>query len=228
MYFLYCSFVAGSLAFHFKDDSWSLRRHSYNILNHSKWRRIEKDLPKCSVMGWFTQLHLQWKIPLNTETKPDGPQFYGGQSLQAIELIWLNLGSLERACRKWLLRRIHLKKYFQMHNTIVTISHLQTPSPLKTLLQKIPATQLVVVLLWFTLKPERTKQWRSCSRNNDNRETCTIAKMMQTLVTEWCWFCWMKKKGPKELLDIWCPQLTCCFLLINRFISPLFSMCSVY
>jgi hypothetical protein len=23
-----------------------LRRHSYNILNHSKWRRIEKDLPK--------------------------------------------------------------------------------------------------------------------------------------------------------------------------------------
>jgi hypothetical protein len=22
------------------------RRHSYNILNHSKWRRIEKDLPK--------------------------------------------------------------------------------------------------------------------------------------------------------------------------------------
>jgi hypothetical protein len=29
------------------------------------------------------------------------------------------------------LRRIHPKKQFQMHNTIVTIPHLQTPSPLK-------------------------------------------------------------------------------------------------
>jgi hypothetical protein len=33
---------------------------SYNILNHSKWRKFEKDLPKCSVidrrsvMGQFT------------------------------------------------------------------------------------------------------------------------------------------------------------------------------
>jgi hypothetical protein len=38
-----------------------LRRRSYNILNHSKSRKIEKNLPKCSVigkllmMGWFTQ-----------------------------------------------------------------------------------------------------------------------------------------------------------------------------
>jgi hypothetical protein len=35
-YFLYCSFLAGLLALHFKDDLESLRRHSYNILNHSK------------------------------------------------------------------------------------------------------------------------------------------------------------------------------------------------
>jgi hypothetical protein len=59
-------FLHGSLALHLKYDSWSLRRCSYNILNHSKWRRIDKDLPKCSIigrqsaMGWFT-LHLQWK-----------------------------------------------------------------------------------------------------------------------------------------------------------------------
>jgi hypothetical protein len=32
---------------HFKDDFVYLeRRHSYNILNHSKWRRIGKDLAK--------------------------------------------------------------------------------------------------------------------------------------------------------------------------------------
>jgi len=29
----------------------SLRMHSNNNLNHSKWRRIEKDLPKCSMVG---------------------------------------------------------------------------------------------------------------------------------------------------------------------------------
>ncbi len=28
-----------------------MRRHTYNILNHSKWRRIEKELSKCSVIG---------------------------------------------------------------------------------------------------------------------------------------------------------------------------------
>jgi hypothetical protein len=39
-YFLYYSFLAGALALHFKDDLWSLRRRSYDILNHSKWRRI--------------------------------------------------------------------------------------------------------------------------------------------------------------------------------------------
>jgi hypothetical protein len=49
-YFLYC-FLGAPLALHFKDDLQSLRRRSYNILNHSKWRRIEKDLPKCSVIG---------------------------------------------------------------------------------------------------------------------------------------------------------------------------------
>jgi hypothetical protein len=47
----YCSSLASPLALHFKDDLQSLRRRSYNILNHSKWRRIEKDLPKCSVIG---------------------------------------------------------------------------------------------------------------------------------------------------------------------------------
>jgi hypothetical protein len=46
MYFLYCSFLAAALALHFKDDLKSLRRRSYNILNHSKWRRIEEVLPK--------------------------------------------------------------------------------------------------------------------------------------------------------------------------------------
>jgi hypothetical protein len=25
----------------------NLKRHSYNILNHSKWRKFEKDLSKC-------------------------------------------------------------------------------------------------------------------------------------------------------------------------------------
>ncbi len=46
-------------ALHFKVDLYGLRRCSYNILNHSKWRTIEKDLPKCLVigkqlvMGWF-------------------------------------------------------------------------------------------------------------------------------------------------------------------------------
>jgi len=28
-----------------------LRRRTHNIFNHSKWRRIEKDWPKCSVIG---------------------------------------------------------------------------------------------------------------------------------------------------------------------------------
>jgi hypothetical protein len=35
-YFLYCSFLDGPLALHFKDDLYSLRRWFYNILNHSK------------------------------------------------------------------------------------------------------------------------------------------------------------------------------------------------
>jgi hypothetical protein len=51
MYCLCCSFLAGSLALHFKNDLQSLRRLSYNIVNHSKWRRLEKDLPKCSIIG---------------------------------------------------------------------------------------------------------------------------------------------------------------------------------
>jgi hypothetical protein len=29
----------------------TLTRRSFNILNHSKWKRIEEDLPKCSVLG---------------------------------------------------------------------------------------------------------------------------------------------------------------------------------
>jgi hypothetical protein len=48
-YFLYCS-----LGFPFKDDLYRLRRRSYNILNHSKWRRIEKDLAKRPVIGIST------------------------------------------------------------------------------------------------------------------------------------------------------------------------------
>ncbi len=49
--FFYCSFLGGPLALHFKDDLKSLRRHLYNILNHSKLRRIEKDMLKCLVIG---------------------------------------------------------------------------------------------------------------------------------------------------------------------------------
>jgi len=49
-YFLYCVFLAGPLALHFEDALQGLRRRSYNILNHSIWGRIEKDLPKCSVI----------------------------------------------------------------------------------------------------------------------------------------------------------------------------------
>jgi hypothetical protein len=44
-------FWACPCALHLKDHLQSLRRRSYNILNHSKWRRIEKDLSKCSVIG---------------------------------------------------------------------------------------------------------------------------------------------------------------------------------
>jgi hypothetical protein len=44
-------FLATPLALHLNDDLLSLRRSSYNILNHSKWRSIEKDLSKCSMIG---------------------------------------------------------------------------------------------------------------------------------------------------------------------------------
>ncbi len=40
MYFIYCYFLATPLSLQ------SLRRRSNNILNHSKWRKNEKDLPK--------------------------------------------------------------------------------------------------------------------------------------------------------------------------------------
>jgi hypothetical protein len=53
-YYLYCSFFTALLAFHFEGVLYSLKRHSYNILNHSKWRRIEKDLSKCPVLGIST------------------------------------------------------------------------------------------------------------------------------------------------------------------------------
>jgi len=44
--FFNCSFLAAPLALHFQDDLYSLRRRSYNILNNSRWRTIDKDLPK--------------------------------------------------------------------------------------------------------------------------------------------------------------------------------------
>jgi hypothetical protein len=50
-YFLYYSFLAGPLTLHFQDDLYNLRRCSYNILNRWKWRRNEKDLPECWVIG---------------------------------------------------------------------------------------------------------------------------------------------------------------------------------
>ncbi len=51
IHFFCYSFLAGPLALHFKDNLQSLKRCSYNILNRSKWRRIEKDLLKCLVIG---------------------------------------------------------------------------------------------------------------------------------------------------------------------------------
>jgi hypothetical protein len=48
-YFLNCS-----LGFPSEDDLYRLRRGFYNILNHSKWRTIEKDLAKCLVIGIST------------------------------------------------------------------------------------------------------------------------------------------------------------------------------
>jgi hypothetical protein len=51
MFFSLLLFLAAPLALHLKDDLSSLRRRSYNILNHSKWRRIEKDLPKYLVIS---------------------------------------------------------------------------------------------------------------------------------------------------------------------------------
>jgi hypothetical protein len=46
------SFLAALLALHFKDGFVELEKALlYNILNHSKWRRIEKDSPKKAVMG---------------------------------------------------------------------------------------------------------------------------------------------------------------------------------
>ncbi len=49
--FLYYLFWLVFLASDFKDDLYSLQRCSYSISNHSKWRRIEKDLPTCLVIG---------------------------------------------------------------------------------------------------------------------------------------------------------------------------------
>ncbi len=43
-------FLAAPLVSHFKDDLYTLRRHSSSILNHSNWRRIGKDLPKWLVV----------------------------------------------------------------------------------------------------------------------------------------------------------------------------------
>jgi hypothetical protein len=51
MFFFYYYFLASPLALHFKDDLYSLRRCSYNVTNQSKWRRIDKDVPKCLVIS---------------------------------------------------------------------------------------------------------------------------------------------------------------------------------
>jgi hypothetical protein len=53
-YFLYWSFLAAPSTLHFQDDWQSLRRCLYNILNHSKWKTIERDLPKCLVISLST------------------------------------------------------------------------------------------------------------------------------------------------------------------------------
>jgi hypothetical protein len=41
----------------------ALRRHSCNILNHSKWRRIEKDLSKCLVLCWWWSMMGRFTLP---------------------------------------------------------------------------------------------------------------------------------------------------------------------
>jgi len=58
---------------------YSLQRCSYNISNHSKWRRIEKDLPKClvigrqSMMGQYT-LHMI-RLTTNSDNSGNVPIF---------------------------------------------------------------------------------------------------------------------------------------------------------
>ncbi len=61
-----------SLGFPFIDDLYRLRRRSYNILNHSKWRRIEKDLAKCPVIGiTYIKGHRdEMKLSLNPSRRP--------------------------------------------------------------------------------------------------------------------------------------------------------------
>ncbi len=55
-FFFSYSFSAAPLALHFQ------------ALNHSKWRRIEKDLPKWSVMGHSTLPAVHLKIQRTTQT----------------------------------------------------------------------------------------------------------------------------------------------------------------
>jgi hypothetical protein len=55
-YFLCCYLLAGFLDLHFKDDLYNLRRCSYNILNHSKWRKFEFFLPKCLKIGKWSMM----------------------------------------------------------------------------------------------------------------------------------------------------------------------------
>jgi hypothetical protein len=52
--FLFLLFYNYSFASAIQRRIEKLKLRSHNILNHSKWRRIEKDLPKCSVMGFST------------------------------------------------------------------------------------------------------------------------------------------------------------------------------
>ncbi len=54
-----------------------MRRRSYNIFNHSKWRRIEKDLSKCPMIGVSTLSGHEICIVLRYTNELDSEKFQG-------------------------------------------------------------------------------------------------------------------------------------------------------
>jgi hypothetical protein len=66
-YFSSCSSTITPLPLLLKDELNSSSYHSHNGLNHSKWRRIEKDVPKCLVMGCEIHVCVIWIIDFKTK-----------------------------------------------------------------------------------------------------------------------------------------------------------------